>query len=204
MSTDYRALIAIPFRGVFDGRLDKYGIREIIKSDTSESLRYLCGKDGILNVYKEQGGTDCSFERPSFAPMPWVIFDALTEEFGTAFVSEHDHRYWGFDTAEGWNAFQDKLAIDDDDDLYRNILLFFRGKSHELIPGTIGFAQAEIALELIQKDPRLAEPDWRVALFAMITEIFERENPPLKVELTRQDLARVDLIMSRTDDLPKA
>lgn len=52
--------------------------------------------------------------------------------------------------------------------------------------------------------PRLAEPDRRVALFAMITEIYEQENPPLRVELTRQDLARVDLIMSRPDDLPKA
>jgi hypothetical protein len=204
MSTSYRALIAIPFHSLFDGRLDKYGIREIIKSDTSESLRYLSGKDGILSVYKEQGGADSSFERPSFAPMPWAIFDALAAEFGTDFVSEHDHRYWGFDTAEEWNAFQDKLARDDDDDFYRNVLRFSRGESHELTPGTIGFARAEIARGLIDMDPSLAEPDRRVALFAMITEIYERENPPLRVELTREDLAKVELIMSRRDDLSKA
>jgi hypothetical protein len=89
VSTDYRALIAIPFHSLFDGRLDKYGIREIIKSDTSESLRYLSGKDGILSAYKEQGGADSSFDE--LHSNAWAIFDALTAEFGTDFVSEQDH-----------------------------------------------------------------------------------------------------------------
>jgi hypothetical protein len=44
--------------------------------------------------------------------------------------------------------------MDPGDDFYRNVLLFFRSESHELVPGTIGFAQAEIALELIHKDAK--------------------------------------------------
>jgi hypothetical protein len=44
----------------------------------------------------------------------------------------------------------------------------------------------------------------RVALFALIAEINERENPPLRVGLTRQDLAKAELIMSRRADLSKA
>lgn len=202
MSTDYKPLTAIPFDSLFDGRLAKYGICETIKPDTSESVRYLLGRDGILRVFSEENGRDSSFERPSFTPMPWSICDALTAEFETEFVSEHDHRYWGFDTAGEWDAYQNKIAADYENEFYADIIRFYRGKSHDLEPGTIGFAKATVARSLIDRDPSLMKPDKRDALLALIDEADEQKA--VVVQLTPEELAMAELMMARTDDLPKA
>jgi hypothetical protein len=53
------------------------------------------------------------------------IFDALNREYGTEFFSEHDHRFWGFDTAEEWDKFQNQIAKGNNDDFY------FEGSSSE-------------------------------------------------------------------------
>ena len=33
-------------------------------------------------------------------PVPWEVIDAIIAEFTVEFVSEHDHRFWGFATKE--------------------------------------------------------------------------------------------------------
>src|ERR1700730_1071232 len=110
MSTAYKPLFNIRFENIFDARLDKYEVREQIRTDTSDSTRYLAGPDGVLAVFSEQNGASRSFVRPSFEPMPWSTFDALNREFDTEFVSEHDHRFWGFDTAGEWDQFQNEIT----------------------------------------------------------------------------------------------
>jgi hypothetical protein len=96
-------------------------------------------------VFPDQSGANSTFVRPSFGPMPWSIFDALNREYGTEFFSEHDHRFWGFDTAEEWDKFQNQIAKGNNDDFYVEIIRYARGEPNGLIPGTIGFKKAEIA-----------------------------------------------------------
>jgi hypothetical protein len=94
MSTEYKPLMNIPYERMFDGRLHQYGVREEIRTDTSDCTRYLAGPDGVLAVFPDQNGASSTFVRPGFGPMPWSIFDALNREYGTEFFSKHDHRFW--------------------------------------------------------------------------------------------------------------
>jgi hypothetical protein len=178
MSTAYKPLFNIRFENIFDARLDKYEVREQIRTDTSDSTRYLAGPDGVLAVFSEQNGASSSFVRPSFEPMPWSTFDALNREFDTEFVSEHDHRFWGFDTAKEWDQFQNEITRGENDDFYIDLIRYARGEPNGLIPGTVGFEEAEIAKTLIERDANLAKPEARDALFAALNEIYQKR--PMK------------------------
>ncbi|MBR1156811.1 hypothetical protein [Bradyrhizobium sp. JYMT SZCCT0428] len=146
MSTDYRPIPAIRFAKLFDGRLDKYGVKEkeARAPDDTRRVRYLTGSDGVLEAYERGDGTS-SFSRGSFRPVPWTVIDALTEEFEVKLVSEHDHRYSGFQSKKEWDDWQDQLVKEREDRFYENILRFLRGEPHDNSPGTIGMMQAEIA-----------------------------------------------------------
>jgi hypothetical protein len=52
MSTDYRPLPDILFAQLFDGRPEKYGVREKISARSTEVGRYLEGYDGVLLAYR--------------------------------------------------------------------------------------------------------------------------------------------------------
>ena len=109
MSTDYRPIPPIPFMMLFDGCLEKHGVREKMVCDGEPRRRCLVGRDGLLEVYENDDGTS-GFSRRSFTPVPWSILDAITEEFGVELVSEHDHRFWGFATKEEEVAFHEQMA----------------------------------------------------------------------------------------------
>ena len=87
MSTDYRPIPAIRFSKLFDGRLDKYGIRARAPTNSSPNSGSLVGSDGVLESYQEHDG-NARFCRGSFKPMPWTVIDALTNEFQIELVSE--------------------------------------------------------------------------------------------------------------------
>lgn len=204
MSTAYKPLMNIRFENIFYARLHKYEVREQIRTNTSDSSRYLAGPDGVLAVFLDQNGVSSTFVRPSFGPMPWSIFDALNREYGTEFFSEHDHRFWGFDTAEEWDKFQNQIAKGNNDDFYVEIIRYARGEPNGLIPGTIGFKKAEIAKTLVEGDPSFAEPEAREALLEALNAIYQRTIETAAVEVTTEDRAKVELLMARTDDLPQA
>jgi hypothetical protein len=201
MSTDYRPLNDIPYDNLFDGRLEKHDVREELRSDTTIERRYLSGRDGILIAFREGNGGS-SFSHPSFGPMPWTVFDALAAEFKAELVSEHDHRYWGFDTADEWGAFNDKLAKEGEDKFYNNVLRYVRGEPNDLLPGTIGMIKANIAKTLIEGDRSLAEPGNRDALLQGVERVY-LEKHAVSVRLTDDDLAAVEMLMARTEKLPK-
>ena len=60
MSTCYAPIPDISFAQLFDGRLEKHGVREEIGAATTERTRYLIGRDGFLEVHREEKGT-CTF-----------------------------------------------------------------------------------------------------------------------------------------------
>jgi hypothetical protein len=57
MSTYYAPIPEISFDQLFDGRLEKYGIKEETVANPSERTRYLVGCDGFLQVNREKNGT---------------------------------------------------------------------------------------------------------------------------------------------------
>jgi hypothetical protein len=202
MSTDYRPLNDISYDYLFDGRLEKYDVREELRSDTTTECRYLFGRDGVLIAFRENDGNRSSFSRPSFGPMPWSVFDAIAAEFQSELVSEHDHRYWGFNTADEWDNFNDKLAKDGTDKFYNNVLHYVRGEPNDLLPGTIGMRQADIAKALIEGDRSLIEPQNRDALLQAVERVY-LERDAVSVKLTDRDLAAVEMLMARTETLPR-
>jgi hypothetical protein len=202
MSTMYRPLKDLLFAEIFNGRLEKYDIREKVQPDSTETRRYLAGSDGVLIVYREENAT-CTFERAGFTAVPWAVFDALAEEFDTEFVSEHDHRFWGFATEEEWDAFNEKIARKYEDEFYKDLLHYVRGEPHGLSPGTIGMIKADIAKTIVTREPSLMKPENRSVLLAAVEGIYDKEHA-VKVTLTEQDRAQATMMGARTGDLPRS
>jgi hypothetical protein len=198
MQTNYRPHPAIPFAQLFDGRLDKYGVREKIGEYSTETARQLKGCDCVLQVFREEDGS-CTFTCSNFRPLPSAVLEALIEEFAIEVVSEHDYRYWGFSSEEKWNAVNEKLAKESEDKLYNNILHFVRGEPDDLEEGSFEFQQAEIAKALIQNDPSLMAPEKRGVLLEAVMAIFDQENG-----LTDREWAELEMMIARPKDLPQA
>jgi hypothetical protein len=182
MPTIFRPTKPIPFNFPFDGRLDKYGVREDIRSNTSASVRYLQGKDGFLCVRSEENGANSVFEMPHFLPVPRSVFNALSSEFDTSFQSGYGFRYWGFETEEAWEAAQ-VLSQYNKIEFYNSLIRFARGEPHDFAPGSKMFHKIEVAKAAIVRDPSLAELRNCDALLQSVGELYERVNPPLRLTL---------------------
>jgi hypothetical protein len=200
MSTYYAPIPDILFDQLFDGRLEKYGIKEEIAANPTEGTRYLAGRDGFLQVHREEKGA-CTFTRRG--AFPWSIFDALTEEFSVELVSEDDYRYWGFATEEewdNWNKQQHKAA---ENEFYNNLVKYVRDEPNSLRPGSIGMIKAKIAKTLVESDPSLVAPEKCDVLLEAVRTVYDRDHA-VTITLTEQNLAAADMMAARTDDLPKA
>jgi hypothetical protein len=202
MSTWLAPIPDIQFAQLFDGRLEKYGIRkdEVIRENETEKTPFLVGPDGFLEVHAEENGT-CTFTRRG--PVPWAIFDAITEEFGVELVTEYDHRFWGFATEKEWNDWNEAAHRKGQDEFYDDLLKYVRREPNCFRPETAGMAKAEIAKTLVDNDPSLMAPEKREALLEAVSAIYDRDHA-VKIKLTEQDLAAVAMMVARTDDLPKA
>ena len=168
MSTNYRPLSEIRFDRLFDGCLKKYGCREEIRSGATPDRRYLAGPDGVLIAFRKSDGGS-SFSR--VGPLPRVVLDAISEEFGVELVCEHDPRYWGFATEEEWDEAWEKLDKGDKDKFYNDLLHYVRGEPNDL--STENIAQADIAKSLIEGNRSLAEP-WNRGVLLEWIEAAER------------------------------
>ena len=202
MSTDYRPIPAVPFAQLFDGRLEKRGVREKAYADSTVWTRYLMGTDGVLEAYQNDDGTS-SFSRRSFMPVPWAVIDAVTQEFGVELVSEYDHRYWGFATKQAWDDWEEQRAKESQGDFYNDLVHYVRDEPNGLRPNTIGMIKAEIAKTLVASDEGLMTPQNRHLLLETVEAIYDRDHT-VTVTLTKQELATVELMVSRTSKLPQA
>jgi hypothetical protein len=72
-----------------------------------------------------------------------------------------------------------------------------------ILPGTVEEIKAKIAKALVRSDPSLMAPEKRDALLKSVTEIYDRDHA-IKVRLTEQDQAPIEMMFVRTNDLPKA
>jgi hypothetical protein len=109
MSTDYRLIAEVSACEVFDGRLEEFGVREHIMPDTTtEGKRLLTDGRNYLWVSIDDGVVSY-LTRYASTGAPGKILNALTAAFDTDIVSECEPQFWGFDTQDEWDAWQEKI-----------------------------------------------------------------------------------------------
>ena len=122
---------------LFDGRLEKFGVREQLTDDTTETSKCLTDGRNWLWVYINDAGFVGGFRRYSPNGAPGKILNAIAQTFDTDIFSEYEPQYWGFDTQEEWYAWQEKLAKGDADDFYAELLKYLRGEPMKFGQGTV-------------------------------------------------------------------
>jgi len=158
MSIDFTFEKKVWFDELFDGRLEKYGIREKFAGDrTSLFSRVLTDGENYLWVYGE-GTVSCM---TSYYPNgnPLKILKAIIKSFNTDIYSEFEPQYWGYETQEEWDAAEEALNQQAKIETYTEIMKSIKGKPSNISPGTLGATWCKIAKQVISKDPSLAKPE---------------------------------------------
>src|SRR4051812_16509239 len=165
MSTDYRPLGQLFISDLLDGRLEVYGIKE--HSNAEESC-CLFDSASYVHVHETDGKVE-SFSRYAGNNADYIL-SSVSEAYGLRIVSEYEPEYWGFDTQAEWDAAWAAMAKKDEEKHYLNLIRYVRGEPTDIIPGTVGHLQAEIAKELVSAEPNLSDADMRDALLARVKE----------------------------------
>jgi hypothetical protein len=202
MSTYYAPSEKIDACSLFDGRLEKFGIREHVCVDTTHATRWLTDGRNYLWVNINDAGLVDSFVRRGMNA-PGKILNAIVELFDTDIFSEHEPQFWGFDTQEEWDAFMEQTAKESKEKFYVSIVNYVRGQPNDISPGTIGACQADIAKKLAEEDPALLAAENKDQLLRKMEAIYDRDHA-VKITLTEEDMALATMLAAHEDDLPSA
>jgi hypothetical protein len=203
MSTDYRLLEKVPASDLFDGRLERFHVREHVKADeTTETNRCLTDGRNYVWVYIDDDGFVSCITRYG-ANAPGKILNAVANVSDADIVSEYEPQYWGFDTQEEWDAAWEKMAKEDEERFHIEILKYLQGEPNDIRPGTIGMCKAGIAKKLVEKDPTLLLPINKDKLRNEIQSIYDRDHAVI-VTLGPREMAFAQMIATHEDDLPRA
>ena len=203
MSTDYGLLKVVAASDLFDGRLEKHGIREDFSNETTERSRLLTDGRNYLWVYIDDAGSVSCLRRYASSGAPGKILGAIADAFETDIASEYEPQFWGFDTQEEWDSWQEEAARKNDEKFHNELLKFLCGEPNDIRPGSIGMIEAEIAKKLVEEDPTLLLSANADKLLTEIRSIYAREHA-ISVKLSSQDLAAVKMTVTHEDDLPSA
>ncbi len=157
----------------------------------------------IYQYMQIDDGTVDRMTARGLANAPSRILAAIAEVFETDIYTEHELQYWGFDTEEEWEAYQDALAEEDQAKTYASIVNYLNGESQDIKTGTIGECWAEIANDLVTNDPLLLDSKNQNKLMGMVDEIYNKEHAVI-ITLTDEDLALAKLAATHEEDLPQA
>jgi len=203
MSTNYAANDVINMEDLFDGRLEQFGVREnFVKGETSASRR--CLTDGYNNFLWVSGNQKVDL-LTRYAPngSPAGILSVIAEVFDTCFFSEHQPQFWGFETEDDWDNAMREMHEKDQAELYISIMKCVRGEPHDIQPRTNGMAMANIAKDLIARNPKLASPGCKEELMENVDRIWEADHCTT-ITLDEKDIATVLFAMTDVEDLPCA
>jgi len=168
-----------------------------------KEVRYLTdGQNSMEVVVYESGFPDVSVQNLWCAPEREILY-AIAEAFDTDIISEHEPEYWGFDTKEEWDRWNEQKSREHQESFHNELLKYLRGESNNIRPGTIGMILAEIAKKLADKDPALLLPTNKVKLRKEIDTIYDREHA-VKITLSPADIAAAVMLATHKDDLPRA
>jgi len=110
MSTDYVTSRKILTSDLFDGCLEKFGVREHFNEYTKpDSNRILTDGRNYLDVSIDDNGLVMYLTRFSPNNAPGRILEAIAESFNIEIYSEYEPQFWGFDTEEEWRGLNNAL-----------------------------------------------------------------------------------------------
>jgi hypothetical protein len=203
MSTDYALLKKVTASALFDGTLEKFGVHEHVKPDeTSKNSRCLTDGRNFLWVYIDDAGLVTCLSRYG-ANAPGKILNAIAQALDTDIVSEYEPQYWGFDTQEERDAAMKQMDKDYEEKFYVSVINYVRGQPNDILPGTIGARQADIAKKLVEEDPTLLAMENKNQLLRKIESIYQRDHAVI-ITLTQKDVALAKMLATHEDDLPSA
>lgn len=104
---------------------------------------------------------------------------------------------------EEWEAVQERLSKELDEEFYADILKYIRGEPHGIGGGTIGERKVKIAKELAEKDPTWLQAENKDKLRAEVEAIYDRHESTV-VTLTPEEVALAKMLATHEDDLPQA
>jgi hypothetical protein len=204
MSTDYAPVKKIIAHELFDGRLNAFGVREeIVPDGTTKRKRCLTDGRNYMWAYIDDDGFATCLTRYAPGGAPGKILNAIAEAFDTDMISEYEPQFWGFDTQAEWDACMAQMSKEADAKFHAELLKYLRGEPNDIRPGSIGMIQAEIAKELVEKDPALLLPENKDKLRSEVDTIYDREHA-MKITLTSEEVAAAVLSVTHEDDLPHA
>lgn len=127
MSIRYGLRKNVPASELFGGRLERFGIREEVRSEETadrfppymkvKEVRYLTdGRNSMKVVVYENDFTDLTVRNLWCAPEK-KIFHAIAEAFATDIVTEHQPEFWGFNTQEEWDVYVKRIQEENRDKL---------------------------------------------------------------------------------------
>ena len=93
------------------------------------------------------------------------------------------------------------MAREDQERFYIEILKYLRGEPNGILPGTIGMIKADVAKELVKKNPALLLPTNKDKLLSEIELVYDGEHA-VKITLTPQEVAIAEMMVTHEDDLP--
>ena len=213
MSTYYGLRKSIKADELFDGRLEAFGVREEVRPEGAadrfppymkvREVRYLTdGRNSMEVVVYENGVPDLRARNLWCAPEKG-IFRAIAEAFDTDIVTEHQPEFWGFDTQEQWDRWNEQRSREDDESFYLEVFKYLRGESHGVGPTTIGMIEAKIAKEIVEKDPTLLLPTNKDQLLSEIDRIYNHGHT-VEITLSPAEIAAATLSVTHEDDLSRA
>ena len=202
MSTNFCPLSKIRADQLFDGRLEEFDVVEHINGETHATKRCLRDGNNYLWVHIGEDGFVTCFTRYAPNGCPSKTLNAVGEAFDTCIVSEYDPRFWGFDTQAEWDAATELMAKESEEKFYVSVTNYVRGQPNDILPGTIGALQADIAKKLVEEDPTLLAVENKDQLLRKIS-VYDRDRA-VKITLTQEDIALVEMLATHEDDLPSA
>jgi hypothetical protein len=188
MSLDLKLSKKVSARDLFDGRLEKYGVREHVHRHTTEGYRCLIDGRNALWVEMDDDGfvgwlTVYGMNEPS------KILVAIAEEFETEIFSENEPQYWGCNTQEELDAAMKEFFDQSEQEFYANICAYVRGEPIGL--GPYDEIKAGIAKKLFDEEATILGDKDR--FLAEIERIYQRDYA-----------VAVRQMLHHEDDLPQA
>ena len=194
MSTDFRTEEKIQMADLFDGRLERLGVREHVNPRTTweegrcltDGRNYLwaySGRDGMLGSMSRYGQNDVD-----------KILRAVAETFETGIYTEHEPQFWGFPNKEAWELAGSEMEKKAEGAFHADIIAYVKGEPNDLNEGTVGMEQAKLAKNLVAVDPHLSMTENEWELLDTIDRMYCADK---RITLTEQQIERVKLSMTR-------
>jgi hypothetical protein len=180
MSVDFVPMRKIEFAALFDGRLEKFGVRELVTPRTTSHEKCLTDDGGnCLWIYGGKEGSIAVMECYLSDGNQSKILCVIQEAFDTRIVSEFEPEYWGFDTEAEWNTSLREFKFQEDR-FFVDLLKFIANEPNGIRAGTYDETTGKIAKQLVEVDPTLVLPAKRQRLKERIKEVYDApHNAPL-------------------------